>query len=37
VVDCGRFTPDPSTRVRVTGDGPRPLAGLAWDHFRSEK
>jgi thiamine-monophosphate kinase len=34
VVDCGRFTPDPSTRVRVTRDGPRPLAGLAYDHFR---
>jgi thiamine-monophosphate kinase len=34
VLDCGRFTPDPSTRVRVTRDGPRPLAGLAYDHFR---
>ena len=26
--------PDPATRVRVTRDGQRPLAGLAWDHFR---
>jgi thiamine-monophosphate kinase len=34
VVDCGRFTPDPSTRVRVTRAGPRPLAGLSYDHFR---
>ena len=34
VLDCGRFIPDPSTRVRVTRDGPRPLAGLAYDHFR---
>jgi thiamine-monophosphate kinase len=34
VLDCGRFTPDPATRVRVTRDGPRPLAGLAYDHFR---
>ena len=33
VLDCGRFTPDPATRVRVTRDGPRPLAGLAYDHF----
>ena len=35
VLDCGRFTPDPSTRVRVTRSGPAPLAGLAYDHFRS--
>jgi thiamine-monophosphate kinase len=35
VLDCGRFTPDPATRVRVTRDGPRPLAGLAYDHFRT--
>ena len=34
VLDCGRFTADPSTRVRVTRGGPVPLAGLAWDHFR---
>jgi len=34
VLDCGRFTPDPTRRVRVTRDGPVPLAGLAWDHFR---
>jgi thiamine-monophosphate kinase len=34
VLDCGRFTPDPSTRVRVTRAGPRPLSGLAYDHFR---
>jgi thiamine-monophosphate kinase len=34
VLDCGRFTPDPTVRVRVTADGPAPLAGLAWDHFR---
>jgi thiamine-monophosphate kinase len=33
VVDCGRFTPDPAHRVRVTGAGPRPLDGLAYDHF----
>jgi thiamine-monophosphate kinase len=35
VLDCGRFTPDPSTRVRVTRDGMVPLAGIAYDHFRS--
>jgi thiamine-monophosphate kinase len=34
VLDCGRFVPDPAVRVRVTRDGPRPLAGLAFDHFR---
>jgi thiamine-monophosphate kinase len=34
VLDCGRFTPDPATRVRLTGSGPKPLAGLAYDHFR---
>jgi thiamine-monophosphate kinase len=34
VLDCGRFTPDPSTRVRLTRAGPMPLSGLAWDHFR---
>ena len=34
VLDCGRFTPDPSTRVRLTRAGPMPLTGLAWDHFR---
>jgi thiamine-monophosphate kinase len=34
VLDCGRFTPDPSRRVRVTRDGPVPLVGLAYDHFR---
>jgi thiamine-monophosphate kinase len=34
VLDCGRFTADPSARVRVTRGGPVPLAGLAWDHFR---
>jgi hypothetical protein len=34
VLDCGRFTPDPGHRVRVTRDGAAPLAGLAWDHFR---
>jgi thiamine-monophosphate kinase len=34
VLDCGRFTPDPATRVRVGRAGPHPLAGLAWDHFR---
>jgi thiamine-monophosphate kinase len=34
VLDCGRFTGDPSTRVRLTRGGPAPLAGLAWDHFR---
>jgi thiamine-monophosphate kinase len=36
VLDCGRFTPDPATRVRISRDGPRPLAGLAWDHFRGK-
>ena len=36
VLDCGRFTPDPSTRVRLTPAGPRPLAGLSWDHFRTD-
>jgi thiamine-monophosphate kinase len=35
VLDCGRFTADPTQRVRVTGAGPRPLTGLAWDHFGS--
>jgi thiamine-monophosphate kinase len=34
VLDCGRFVADPAVRVRVTRDGPRPLAGLAFDHFR---
>jgi thiamine-monophosphate kinase len=34
VLDCGRFTADPATRVRVTGSGPMSLAGLAYDHFR---
>jgi thiamine-monophosphate kinase len=34
VLDCGRFIPDPATRVRITRDGPRPLDGLAYDHFR---
>jgi thiamine-monophosphate kinase len=35
VLDCGRFTPDPAHRVRITRAGPEPLDGLAWDHFRS--
>jgi thiamine-monophosphate kinase len=35
VLDCGRFTPDPSRRVRVTGTSEAPLKGLAWDHFRA--
>jgi thiamine-monophosphate kinase len=35
VLDCGRFTAEVGTRVRVTASGPRPLTGLAWDHFRS--
>ena len=35
VLDCGRFTPDPATRIRLTRAGPAPLAGLAWDHFRA--
>jgi thiamine-monophosphate kinase len=34
VLDCGRFTPDPTQRVRLTRNGPLPLAGLAYDHFR---
>jgi thiamine-monophosphate kinase len=33
VVDCGRFVADPARRVRQTQAGPRPLAGLAYDHF----
>ena len=35
VLDCGRFIPDPGTRVRQTATGQRPLTGLAYDHFRS--
>ena len=35
VLDCGRFTPDPTRRVRVTRTGEAPLEGLAWDHFGS--
>ena len=35
VLDCGRFSPDPGRRVRVTRAGDAPLAGLAWDHFRA--
>jgi thiamine-monophosphate kinase len=34
VLDCGRFTPDPTRRVHVTRTGEAPLEGLAWDHFR---
>jgi thiamine-monophosphate kinase len=34
VLDCGRFTADPGVRVHETPAGPRPLAGLAFDHFR---
>jgi thiamine-monophosphate kinase len=34
VLDCGRFTSDPDHLVLIGHDGPRPLAGLAWDHFR---
>jgi thiamine-monophosphate kinase len=33
VLDCGRFTPDPGQRVRLTAAGRRPLSGLAYDHF----
>jgi thiamine-monophosphate kinase len=33
VLDCGRFIPDPGTRVRLTATGQRPLTGLAYDHF----
>ena len=36
VLDCGRFTADPATRVRMTRSGPQPLAGLSYDHFRGE-
>ena len=36
VVDCGRFVADPARRVRETPAGPRPLAGLAYDHFHAE-
>ena len=35
VLDCGRFTPDPTRRVHVTRTGEAPLEGLAWDHFRA--
>jgi thiamine-monophosphate kinase len=35
VLDCGRFTPDPTRRVHVTPTGEAPLEGLAWDHFRA--
>jgi thiamine-monophosphate kinase len=35
VLDCGRFVADPAQRVRMTQSGPMPLAGLAYDHFRS--
>jgi thiamine-monophosphate kinase len=35
VLDCGRFTPDPGQRGRLTASGRRPLSGLAYDHFRS--
>ena len=35
VLDCGRFTADPAQRARMTQSGPMPLAGLAYDHFRS--
>jgi thiamine-monophosphate kinase len=35
VLDCGRFTPDPTRRVHVTATGDAPLEGLAFDHFRS--
>jgi thiamine-monophosphate kinase len=34
VLDCGHFTADPGVRVHETPAGPRPLAGLAFDHFR---
>jgi thiamine-monophosphate kinase len=34
VLDCGRFVADPGHRARMTRDGPKPLAGLAYDHFR---
>lgn len=33
LVECGRFTATPDRRVRLTPDGPAPLAGLAFDHF----
>jgi thiamine-monophosphate kinase len=35
VIDCGRFLADPGQRVRQGAAGPRPLAGLAFDHFRA--
>ena len=37
VLDCGRFVADSGQRVRMTRSGPLPLAGLAYDHFRSER
>jgi thiamine-monophosphate kinase len=36
LVECGRFTATPDRRVRLTPDGPAPLAGLAFDHFRRD-
>jgi thiamine-monophosphate kinase len=35
VIDCGRFVADPARRVRQAPAGDLPLAGLAFDHFRS--
>ena len=35
VLDCGRFTPDPTRRVHLTPTGEALLKGLAWDHFRA--
>jgi thiamine-monophosphate kinase len=37
LVECGRFTATPNRRVRLTPDGPAPLAGLAFDHFRVDR
>jgi thiamine-monophosphate kinase len=37
VLDCGRFTADPGVRVHETPAGPRPLAGVAYDHFRPRR
>jgi thiamine-monophosphate kinase len=37
LVECGRFTATPNRRVRLTPDGPAPLAGLGFDHFRVDR
>jgi thiamine-monophosphate kinase len=36
VIDVGTFVGDPARRVRVARGAATPLAGLAWDHFRTD-